>query len=52
MVDVVDLLILVDAFGSAAGDPNYDPTCDFNNDSYVDVVDLLDLVDNFGRTLN
>jgi hypothetical protein len=51
MVDVVDLLTLVDAFGSLNGDPNYDPTCDFNNDNAVDVVDLLDLVGNFGRTL-
>jgi hypothetical protein len=50
-VDVVDLLTLVDAFGSIAGDPNYDSTCDFNRDDAVDVVDLLDLVDNFGRAL-
>ena len=47
-VDVVDLLILVDAFGSVVGDPNYDPNADFNSDGSVDVVDLLDLVDNFG----
>ena len=50
-VDVVDLLTLVDAFGSILGDANYDATCDFNKDNAVDVVDLLDLVDNFGRTL-
>ena len=49
-VDVVDLLYLVDAFGSATGDPNYDARCDFNNDGYVDVVDLLTLVENFGAT--
>jgi hypothetical protein len=48
-VDVVDLLYLVDAFGSVPGDPNYDPDCDFNADESVDVVDLLYLVDNFGR---
>jgi hypothetical protein len=48
LVDVVDLLFLVDAFGSAIGDPNYDARCDFNGDGYVDVVDLLDLVYNFG----
>jgi hypothetical protein len=41
----------VDAFGSLNGDPNYDPTCDFNNDNAVDVVDLLTLVENFGRLL-
>jgi ribosomal protein L24 len=50
-VDVLDLLIFVDAFGSALGDPDYDPACDFNHDDSVDVVDLLDFVANFGRTL-
>jgi hypothetical protein len=48
-VDVVDLLYLVDAFGSVLGDPNYDAACDFNRDDNVDVVDLLMLVDNFGK---
>jgi hypothetical protein len=47
-VDVVDLLYLVDAFGSVTGDTNYDPDADFNNDGSVDVVDLLILVENFG----
>jgi predicted outer membrane repeat protein len=47
-VDVVDLLGLVYAFGTLAGDPAYDATCDFNHDGAVDVVDLLDLVYNFG----
>jgi hypothetical protein len=47
-VDVVDLLYLVDAFGSVTGDANYDPRCDFNGDGSVDVVDLLILVENFG----
>ncbi len=47
-VDVIDLLYLVDAFGSLAGDPNYDIACDFNGDGSVDVIDLLMMVDNFG----
>jgi formylglycine-generating enzyme required for sulfatase activity len=47
-VDVVDLLYLVDAFGSVTGDANYDPRCDFNSDGGVDVVDLLIMVENFG----
>jgi hypothetical protein len=50
-VDVVDLLWLVDAFGSVAGDPNYNPAADFNADGSVDVVDLLDMVFNFGECL-
>lgn len=47
-VDVVDLLYLVDAFGSVPSDSNYNAACDFNHDASVDVVDLLMLVDNFG----
>jgi parallel beta-helix repeat protein len=49
LTDVVDLLYLVDAFGTASGDAGYDPRCDFNSDGAVDVVDLLDLVHNFGK---
>ena len=48
-VDVLDLLYLVDAFGSSGGDPNYDITCDFNSDGSVDVAHLLVLVDRFGK---
>jgi hypothetical protein len=47
-VDVVDLLWLVDAFGSVTGDSNFDARCDFNQDGAVDVVDLLTLVETFG----
>jgi hypothetical protein len=50
-VDVVDLLLLVDAFGSVLGDSNYDPNCDSNNDGSVDVVDLLTMVGNWGYAL-
>lgn len=48
-VDVVDLLSVVYAFGSYAGDLNYDASADFNKDGMVDVVDLLDVVYNFGN---
>jgi hypothetical protein len=47
-VDVVDLLYLVDSFGTVLGDAMYDPYCDTNHDGSVDVADLLDLVYNFG----
>lgn len=48
-VDVVDLLIFVDAFGSLAGDTHYNAACDFSGDGAVDVVDLLMFVENFGK---
>jgi hypothetical protein len=50
-VDVTDLLIFVDAFGSVPGDANYDIRCDFVLDDSVDVTDLLTFVENFGRML-
>jgi hypothetical protein len=49
LVDVVDLLYLVDSFGTLSGDASFDPWCDFNEDGAVDVVDLLTLVENFGQ---
>ncbi len=49
-VDVIDLLTLVDAFGSVMGDSNYDPACDVNADGSIDVIDLLTMVDYFGKT--
>ncbi len=49
-VDVIDLLTLIDAFGSATGQTNYNPACDFNGDGTVDVLDLLDMVGNFGQS--
>jgi hypothetical protein len=47
-VDVIDLLYFVDAFGSVAGDPTYDPAADFDHNDSIDVIDLLIFVDYFG----
>jgi hypothetical protein len=47
-VDATDLLYLANAFGSVAGDANYDIRCDFNVDGSVDVSDLLTLARNWG----
>jgi len=48
LVDVVDLLWLVRAFGTYRGEAAYVAACDFNQDDAIDVVDLLDLIYNFG----
>ncbi len=48
-VDVIDLLWLIDAFGTYTGDAKYNPACDFNGDGAVDVIDLLYMIDNFGK---
>ena len=47
-VDVMDLLDLAGAWGTAAGDSAYNATCDFNSDGSVDVIDLLMLARNWG----
>jgi len=47
-VDVVDLLIFVEAFGKVQADPGFNTEADFNCDGSIDVVDLLIFVDNFG----
>ena len=48
LVDVVDLLWLVRAFGTYRGEAAYVAACDFNQDDAIDVADLLDMVYNFG----
>jgi hypothetical protein len=48
LVDVLDLLWLVDSFGTCVGDTGFIPACDFNRDGCVDVGDLLTIVVNFG----
>lgn len=39
-VDEADEDILREAFGSAKGDPNYNPACDFNGDGLVNSADF------------
>ena len=47
VVDMADVLLLVQAFGTYSGDPLYSADCDLNIDGMVDVVDLLILVYNW-----
>jgi hypothetical protein len=49
-VDVLDLLILVYAFGGVSPDPPYDFLADLDNSGTVDVVDLLELAYHFGTS--
>ena len=46
-VDVFDLALLIQAFNSVPGDPNWNEACDFNCDSSVDIFDLDLLIRNF-----
>ena len=49
-VDLLDMLAFADAWGSSAGDPNYDEEADFNLDGSVDLLDLLALAPNWGQS--
>jgi hypothetical protein len=46
-VDIDDLLLLIDAFWSTPGEPNWNPNADINNSGAVDIDDLLILIDHF-----
>jgi len=39
-LDVNDVMIFRDAFGSSSGDPNYDPVVDIDGDGDVDIFDV------------
>jgi hypothetical protein len=46
--DLTDLGTLLSAYGSAPGDPNWDPACDFDADDDVDLGDLAFLLADYG----
>lgn len=50
-VDASDLLNWSEAYGSDPSKPNWNSTCDFDNDGKVDVYDLSELGRNYGRAL-
>lgn len=43
-LDIDDVTIFRDAFGSSSGDPNYDPAVDIDGDGDVDLFDVSDAV--------
>ena len=48
-VDIKDGVLVVKAYGSMLGQPQYNPNTDFNNDTFVDLMDLLIWALNYGR---
>jgi hypothetical protein len=42
---------LSDAYGSTPEKPNWNATCDIDNDNLVDIFDLFSLGKNFGETM-
>ncbi len=49
-VDVMDLSTVSLAYGSYAGEPNYNPLADLNQDGLVDMRDLTTVARNLGQT--
>lgn len=50
LVDVADLLLVKEAYGSIPSSANWNLNCDFNEDSVIDVADLEKLGRNYGST--
>jgi len=46
--DLNDLAMLLAAYGSVPGDPNWNPACDFDGDNDVDLTDLGFLLSDYG----
>lgn len=50
IVDIFDVVILADAFGSYPGHPNWNPDADLNNDDVLDILDVVTIAKKFGAT--
>jgi hypothetical protein len=48
-VDIKDMVLLIKAFGSYPGQPNWNPNADLNNDGKVDIKDMVLLIKHFGE---
>jgi hypothetical protein len=48
-VDLNDLALLAEAYGSRPNDPNWNPCADINNDQYVGLLDLTILASHYGQ---
>lgn len=48
-VDIKDLVLLIKAYGSYPGRPNWNPKADLNSDNKVDIKDLVLLIKHYGE---
>jgi len=47
-VDIQDVVIAANAFGSHKGHPRWNPIADINKDSIVNILDVALIAKNFG----
>lgn len=48
VVDILDAIMLSNAFGTSPGDPAWNPDADLNGDGIVDIIDAILLANSFG----
>ena len=48
-VNILDVIIVANAFGKKEGDPEWDPTADVNGDSVVNILDGILIAAHFGE---
>lgn len=51
IVNGLDLILLMQAFGSVPQDPNWNSNCDFNGDLIINGIDLIILAQNWGKVI-
>jgi hypothetical protein len=47
---MTDEIIVLDAYGSYPGRPNWDPHADIDENGRIDMTDLMLVLDHFGQT--
>jgi hypothetical protein len=50
-VNILDAILLSDAFGSSPGSSNWNPNADINGDGVVNILDAIIMSNNFGTTI-
>lgn len=48
-VNILDVILVSEAFGTSQGDPDYDPSSDLNQDGRINVLDTILVAKNFGQ---
>jgi len=49
-VDITDLTLVADVYGTLEGDPDYNPYANLNYDEVIDIYDLMECGKNYGKT--
>jgi len=50
VVDMDDVVIMCEAYGSTPEDPNWNPDADLNKDNVVDILDVVLMAEDYGKT--